>query len=95
MAVDSEKSAEAQFLGYLFLTVTPAMVDSGQALAMIQRALSVRGYLPASPAPKSPPVLNRSAFFPVAEARKKFCGSFSKVPSEGRLASSSPSRPRS
>ena len=38
-AVDCEKLNEATVLGYRVLRFTPAMVESGQALATIERAL--------------------------------------------------------
>ncbi len=38
-AADIEKANEAMLMGYRVLRVTPAMVDSGQALALIERAL--------------------------------------------------------
>ena len=39
-AADCEKLNEAVLLGYRVLRVTPAMVESGAALALIERALA-------------------------------------------------------
>ncbi|CAB4174109.1 Restriction_endonuclease_like domain containing protein [uncultured Caudovirales phage] len=39
-AADIEKANEAILLGFRVLRVTPAMVDSGHALALIERALA-------------------------------------------------------
>lgn len=39
-AADMQKANEAQLLGYRLLRFTPAMVESGEALAVIERALA-------------------------------------------------------
>ena len=39
-AADCEKLNEATLLGYRVLRVTPAMVDDGSALALVERALA-------------------------------------------------------
>ena len=42
-AADCEKLNEATILGYRVLRVTPAMVDDGSALALVERALDLHG----------------------------------------------------